>query len=363
MAAMRFNAVKSDRILPVAVTPADRKDEFCISPPITVLERQPPREFVREKKQQKKTTIKKTTDGDEGWIVARDPTTMSAEEKLKNIRIAKGERSKKLPKTPRTNLSATVSEDCCNSLTYESDDESTESISQLEQIHIDRDLSTKNESVRRSVKRLYGQNLVRDDIKRLKKSAGNDSNVSDHSRHDEEIEDSDEDIEVDGWRNSDNRSNLQSKVKKLLNHCEEIGRNLRSHIRKWSGRGLNELESSSAGNSNSFCTGSLSMKVTVSEDAHSSDENVLREDYFETICPGLVLKAYQLVGVNWLKLLHENNVNGVLADDMGLGKTVQSIAFLGWLKSNQVEPCHCHKLFRDKSHCICTTFDHFYFIY
>ena len=37
------------------------------------------------------------------------------------------------------------------------------------------------------------------------------------------------------------------------------------------------------------------------------------------LCPGLELKAYQLVGVNWLKLLHQNKVNGVLADDMGLG--------------------------------------------
>ena len=38
------------------------------------------------------------------------------------------------------------------------------------------------------------------------------------------------------------------------------------------------------------------------------------------------------MGVNWLKLLHQNKVNGVLADDMGLGKTVQTIAFIGWLK-------------------------------
>ena len=39
-----------------------------------------------------------------------------------------------------------------------------------------------------------------------------------------------------------------------------------------------------------------------------------------------------MVGVNWLKLLHETNLNGGLADDMGLGKTVQTMAFLGYLK-------------------------------
>ena len=27
--------------------------------------------------------------------------------------------------------------------------------------------------------------------------------------------------------------------------------------------------------------------------------------------------------MNWLKLLHQNNVNGVLADDMGLGESIR----------------------------------------
>jgi len=49
---------------------------------------------------------------------------------------------------------------------------------------------------------------------------------------------------------------------------------------------------------------------------------------------GLSLKPYQVVGVNWMRLLHESHVNGVLADDMGLGKTVQTAAFLGWLEQS-----------------------------
>eukprot|EP00057_Strongylocentrotus_purpuratus_P018433 XP_011672907.1 PREDICTED: SWI/SNF-related matrix-associated actin-dependent regulator of chromatin subfamily A containing DEAD/H box 1 [Strongylocentrotus purpuratus] len=40
------------------------------------------------------------------------------------------------------------------------------------------------------------------------------------------------------------------------------------------------------------------------------------------------LKPYQLVGLNWLKLMHTEKVNGILADEMGLGKTIQVIAFL-----------------------------------
>jgi len=43
------------------------------------------------------------------------------------------------------------------------------------------------------------------------------------------------------------------------------------------------------------------------------------------------LKSYQLIGLNWLAVLHKQDVNAVLADEMGLGKTVQSIAFLAHL--------------------------------
>ncbi|KAJ8287081.1 hypothetical protein GJAV_G00047440 [Gymnothorax javanicus] len=43
------------------------------------------------------------------------------------------------------------------------------------------------------------------------------------------------------------------------------------------------------------------------------------------------LKPYQLVGLNWLTMLYENDLNGILADEMGLGKTIQAIAFLASL--------------------------------
>jgi len=37
------------------------------------------------------------------------------------------------------------------------------------------------------------------------------------------------------------------------------------------------------------------------------------------------LKPYQMVGLNWLALLHRQKVSRVLADEMGLGKTIQTI--------------------------------------
>ncbi|XP_048478560.1 SWI/SNF-related matrix-associated actin-dependent regulator of chromatin subfamily A containing DEAD/H box 1 homolog isoform X1 [Plutella xylostella] len=48
--------------------------------------------------------------------------------------------------------------------------------------------------------------------------------------------------------------------------------------------------------------------------------------------PSLKLASYQIIGLNWLAVLHKQGVSGILADEMGLGKTVQVIAFLAHLK-------------------------------
>ncbi|KFY55281.1 hypothetical protein V496_07030 [Pseudogymnoascus sp. VKM F-4515 (FW-2607)] len=51
----------------------------------------------------------------------------------------------------------------------------------------------------------------------------------------------------------------------------------------------------------------------------------------EKMASTLVLKDYQLVGLNWLALLYKYKLSCILADDMGLGKTCQVIAFLSHL--------------------------------
>lgn len=40
------------------------------------------------------------------------------------------------------------------------------------------------------------------------------------------------------------------------------------------------------------------------------------------------LRDYQKTGLEWLKTLYENALNGILADEMGLGKTIQVIALI-----------------------------------
>ncbi|XWS34406.1 hypothetical protein CRYUN_Cryun21dG0035800 [Craigia yunnanensis] len=52
-----------------------------------------------------------------------------------------------------------------------------------------------------------------------------------------------------------------------------------------------------------------------------------------------VLKPYQLVGVNFLLLLHRKGIGGaILADEMGLGKTIQAITYLSLLKHLKNDP-------------------------
>jgi len=52
------------------------------------------------------------------------------------------------------------------------------------------------------------------------------------------------------------------------------------------------------------------------------------------------LKLYQMIGLNWLVLMHKQSLNGILADEMGLGKTIQTIAFLAHLKESGDEGPH-----------------------
>lgn len=54
-------------------------------------------------------------------------------------------------------------------------------------------------------------------------------------------------------------------------------------------------------------------------------------DYLKGVLKDLVLRDYQMDGLNWLvhSWCKENSV--ILADEMGLGKTIQTICFLAYL--------------------------------
>ncbi|OTB02336.1 hypothetical protein M426DRAFT_13637 [Hypoxylon sp. CI-4A] len=52
------------------------------------------------------------------------------------------------------------------------------------------------------------------------------------------------------------------------------------------------------------------------------------------------LKSYQLVGLNWMDLLHSKGYSGILADDMGLGKTCEIISLITHLAGSNRDLTH-----------------------
>ena len=89
--------------------------------------------------------------------------------------------------------------------------------------------------------------------------------------------------------------------------------------------------------------GALALHDLASVNANDSNHDFISPELMKEICPNITLAGYQIIGVNWMALLHgmkvavdgskkKTNVNGVLADEMGLGKTAQTIVFLAWLK-------------------------------
>jgi len=92
---------------------------------------------------------------------------------------------------------------------------------------------------------------------------------------------------------------MKSAVTKLMNKCQKITAKMEGVVE--------QLTSAGAGN--------LEIKQQPA-----------------SLNPSLNLSVYQLIGLNWLVLMHKQAINGILADEMGLGKTIQTIAFLAHLK-------------------------------
>lgn len=115
-------------------------------------------------------------------------------------------------------------------------------------------------------------------------------------KKDRRIVDSDDEYE-DGWNDELTKAQLKSKADDVIKQCERVSKNLRASLKEWEGNKENTTND---------CINLTSIQATTSQ-------GVLNDADIDAICPGLVLNNYQLVGVNWLRLLYINNVNGVLA--------------------------------------------------
>ncbi|THH07226.1 hypothetical protein EW145_g3523 [Phellinidium pouzarii] len=116
---------------------------------------------------------------------------------------------------------------------------------------------------------------------------------------------------------------------KILQDCERIGKELKNAVASWTGKGKEREHSQlSTFRDDASDDGALNLVSIVNTSA--SNGFIDRASSF--LAPGVQLKDYQIIGVNWLRLLHSKKYSCILADEMGLGKTIQVISFFAQLK-------------------------------
>jgi SNF2 family DNA or RNA helicase len=148
-----------------------------------------------------------------------------------------------------------------------------------------------------------------------------------------------DDDDEDGWDQEKSKQELDEYYAYLQSYCAALQDTLQTSLLKYAVRSGQTAQMTGEG-PDGDCINLLDIDMSSFGEASSSSSSKQKEgklisaEEINTFCDAkLVLKSYQLVGVNWLKLLYEHEVNGILADDMGLGKTVQTIAFLAWLST------------------------------
>ncbi|CBN75290.1 similar to helicase, lymphoid-specific isoform 9 [Ectocarpus siliculosus] len=129
-------------------------------------------------------------------------------------------------------------------------------------------------------------------------------------------------------RGSDSDADEGARARKVLSECSALSKKLASVISTWAG--TTTTTAAEEGGSAAGAGGGRGALEICS--LKGGGKAVTTNEEVQEACPGLKLNPYQLVGVNWMCLLRDTNVNGVLADEMGLGKTVQSIAFFALLR-------------------------------
>ncbi|MCJ1242950.1 hypothetical protein MMC30_000146 [Trapelia coarctata] len=155
-------------------------------------------------------------------------------------------------------------------------------------------------------------------------------------------------------------------VDELVKHCEALGKPVAEEMQKW---GVNVFGTAKEGELELVSFGDVKADYksdrssirdsgigTPTSGAVSADEEAevnvntnpnskprAKPTFFpqpSIMAPGVTLKDYQVVGINWLSLLYEKRLSCILADDMGLGKTCQVIAFLASLFEKGVKGPH-----------------------
>ncbi|KAI5786379.1 SNF2 family N-terminal domain-containing protein [Peziza echinospora] len=133
-------------------------------------------------------------------------------------------------------------------------------------------------------------------------------------------------------------------VDTLIKRCKDLGKPLAETIKSW---GVDISGSSSSGELemlNINVEGRMDSGIGTPAEGDDEDGDVgvagrskphqlgrYMPQQPKNLGEGVVLKDYQLVGINWINMLYERKTSCILADEMGLGKTCQVVAFLAHL--------------------------------
>ncbi|KAI9842041.1 MAG: hypothetical protein M1837_007537 [Sclerophora amabilis] len=155
-------------------------------------------------------------------------------------------------------------------------------------------------------------------------------------------------------------------VDDLVKKCEALGKPVAAEMQKWGfdvygaaktgeleAVNLEGVKSDSKGSvhDSGIGTPSSSSPATMSDDpegdvkgiSKAPNRNANKDSFIgqpAMMSRDIVLKDYQLVGLNWLALLFDRELSCILADEMGLGKTCQVIAFFAHLFEKGVKGVH-----------------------
>ena len=143
-------------------------------------------------------------------------------------------------------------------------------------------------------------------------------------------------------------------IDQLVRKCQELSKPLKDAMGEWgvdihsSMNENGELEIVDILDAKDSGIGTPTSRGVSAEDDNEGSQKIgssrARKEVFleqpSNMGKGILLKDYQVVGMNWLSLLYHQGVSCILADDMGLGKTCQVIAFLAHLLQKGIQGPH-----------------------
>lgn len=136
-----------------------------------------------------------------------------------------------------------------------------------------------------------------------------------------------------------------SEVDKVLDDCEQIGRDLGIIMKIWA-TGSESNVKKEAGDVGTNLTDAPDVRLVAAAEAsqdptiRAAFEGYLRKQP-EGVPDKIVLKDYQMLGVNWLALLYRRKTSCILADEMG--------TLLDWIRFENEKTDDWNRIGKDRS--------------